>query len=177
MAQGESLHILDELKEFASFTNAEQRYIRRSLEVAFQRADAAEHWARGVIEAATIGQQASVYDAVGKIRSLIPDGIDAGPAATLIAALMPITAFDLEQGKLTSFAAYRFLYERLIGADVRPWLVSAFCGAAALPSIHPELRTELLQSLARDDVAAAGWSIHEPLFFPEWVEKVPLEAC
>jgi hypothetical protein len=177
MAQGHSLQMLAELKEFASFTPAEQRYIRRSLEVASKRADAAEHWARGVMEAANVGRQASVYDAIDRVRSLIPDGIGAEPAASLLAALIPVTAFDLEQGRLTSFAAYRFLYERLIGPAVRPWLVSAFSASAALPSIHPELRTELLQSLTCEDVAAAGWSMREPTFFPEWVEKVPLEVC
>lgn len=177
MAQGDSLQMLDELKEFASFTAAEQRYIRRSLEVASERANAAEHWARGVTEAAIIGRQATVYDAIGHIRSLIPDGIGADPAAALLAVLIPVTAFDLHEGKLTSFAAYRFLYERLIGVAIRPWLVSAFCASAALPSIHPELREELLLSLSCKELAAAGWSMREPTFFPEWVEKVPAEAC
>jgi hypothetical protein len=169
--------VLEELKEFASFTTAEQRYIRRSLDVALERADAAEHWARGIDEAATIGRQARVYSAVTQIRALMPDGPEDDAAAALLAPLIEVSAFDLEQGRLTSFAAYRFLYERLIGAAVRPWLVSAFAAAAALPSIHPELRAELFASLSCQHVAKAGWSIREPFFFPEWVEKVPVAAC
>ena len=176
-AKAHDSEMLEELKEFASFTTAEQRYIRRSLDVALERADAAEHWARGLREAATIGRQAGVYAAIDEIRSLIPDGMEAGAASSLLKPLVAISAFDLEQGRLTSFAAYRFLYERLIGAEVRPWLVSAFSAAAALPSIHPELRTELFRSLTRAQVAAAGWSHREPTFFPEWVEKVPVAAC
>ena len=35
---------------------------------------------------------------------------------------MTLSAFDLGEGKLSCFAAYRFLYERLLGPAVRPWL-------------------------------------------------------
>jgi hypothetical protein len=169
--------MLNELKEFASFTTAEQRYIRCSLEVASERADAVEHWARGTDEALTIGRQARVYAGLEQIRLMIPDGLEAADAATLLKHLIAVSAFDLERGKLSSFAAYRFLYERLIGPAIRPWLVSAFAAAATLPSIHPELRAELFASLNWPDVAAPGWSGREPAFVPEWVEKVPLAAC
>jgi hypothetical protein len=176
-AQHHESRILDELKEFAGFTTAEQRYIRCSLEVASACADAAEHWARGPDEALMIGRQARVYAVLDRIRSLIPVGLEVDDAAALLEPLIAISAFDLDRGKLTSFAAYRFLYERLIGPSVRPWLVSAFAAAAALPSIHPELRAELFVSLSWDQVAAAGWSSREPTFVPEWIEKVPAVAC
>ena len=73
---------------------------------------------------------------------------------------------------MPDFAAYRFLYERLIGAAVRPWLPGAFCAAAALPHLHPERRRALLQSISEAAATAPGWSNREPVFFPEWVEKV-----
>ena len=168
--------VLEELREFASFTTAEQRYIRCSLEVASARAEAAEHWARGPVEAAQIGRQARAYATIEQIRSLVPTGLDANDAAALLGPLIALTAFDLQQGKLGSFAAYRFLYERLIGPSVRPWLVSAFAAAATLPSIHPELRAELFASLDCQQVTASGWSNRAAAFIPEWVEKVPLSA-
>lgn len=168
---------LDELKEFASFTTAEQRYIRRSLEVASAPCDAAHHWARGIDEAATMDRQAQLYASVDPIRSLIPIGLSARDAAALLTPLIEMSAFDLQPGKLGSFAAYRFLYERLLGPSVRPWLPSAFGAAAMLPCIHPELRGELLASLRDRDATSFGWSSREPVFFPEWVEKVPLAAC
>jgi hypothetical protein len=87
--------------------------------------------------------------------------------------LITLSAGDLGEGKITDFEAYRFLYVRLLGAEVRPWLVSAFCAAAALPGLHPELRKQLLQSIPVQDATAAGWSIRAPQFYPEWVEKVP----
>ena len=73
---------------------------------------------------------------------------------------------------MTSFSAFRFLYERLIGASVRPWLPAAFCAAAALPHLHPELRRKLLQSISEAAATASGWSNRQPAFFPYWVEKV-----
>jgi len=38
--------LISEMKEFASFPKATQRYIRRSLDVAYGRRDAIECWAR-----------------------------------------------------------------------------------------------------------------------------------
>ena len=37
---------LAEMKEFASFSSATQRYIRRSLDVGLERSDAIETWSR-----------------------------------------------------------------------------------------------------------------------------------
>ena len=74
----------------------------------------------------------------------------------------------LEQ--IESFSAYRFLYERLFGARVRPWLPAAFCAAAALPQIAPARRKVLLQSLSEAAATAPGWSDREPCFYPEKVE-------
>jgi len=66
------------------------------------------------------------------------------------------------QEKIASFSAFRFLYERLLGADVRPLLPSVFCSAAALPQIRPNQRKVLLQSLSEAAATAPGWSTREP---------------
>jgi hypothetical protein len=176
MQRSESEQLLAEMKEFAGFTAAEQNYIRRSLEVAELGLDA-EDRVRGTFEASRIRLQAERYAELEHIRSLIPDDIEADRSLPLLDRLTSLTSFDLLSGKLGSFAAYRFLYERLIGVEVRPWLLSAFCAAAALPCIHPELRRELMFSLQPEDLGAGGWSNVEPVFFPEWVEKVPAEFC
>ena len=106
------------------------------------------------------------------IRACLVDDPDPEASECFIAPLITLSAGDLAEGKISDFEAYRFLYERLIGPEVRPWLVSIFCAAAALPSTHPDLRKQLLQSIPVQDAVAAGWSVHPPLFFPEWVEKV-----
>ncbi|MCP3730962.1 hypothetical protein M9978_11020 [Sphingomonas sp. MG17] len=166
---------LAEMKEFAGFTAATQRYIRRSLDVGLERHDAMERWSRDTVETASIRAQAHMYDRIPEIRALVPDDSGLDAMEPFMAPLVTVSAFDLGQGRLTSFSAYRFLYERLIGAEVRPWLPAAFCAAAALPHLHPDLRRKLLQSISEAAATASGWSNRQPAFFPQWVEKVGAE--
>ncbi len=167
---------LAEMKEFASFPAATQRYIRRSLDVGLDREDAMVRWSRDVVEAASIRAQAHHYRRLPAIRALVPDDSGLEAAEQLLAPLITLSAFDLGQGRIITFSAYRFLYERLVGAQVRPWLPSAFCAAAAMPHLHPELRRALLQSISEAAATASGWSSRQPAFFPAWVEKVDVTA-
>lgn len=163
---------LAEMKEFAGFSAATQRYVRRSLDVGFDRDDAMDRWSRDVVEAASIRAQSRIYDRLPDIRAMIPEDSGLEAVEHFLGPLVTVSAFDLGQGRLTSFGAYRFLYERLIGAQIRPWLPGAFCAAAALPHLHPDLRRRLLQSISEAAATASGWSNRQPAFFPHWVEKV-----
>lgn len=175
MAQKHAFMMVAEMKEFATFTAAEQRYIRRSLEVAASGLAAADRWCRNAGEAESIAVQARLYRTmIEPIRQSVPDGIDADAAAELLPMLINLASFDLAQARLCTFSAFRFLYERLLGATVRPWLPSAFLAAAALPGLHPSDRKALLGSVGAADAAAPGWSIRQPVFTPEWVDKVPV---
>jgi len=165
-----------EWREFASFNPCEQRYIKRSLDVGLGRQDAFKLWARDADEAVAIRDQYLVYQ---ELKSLRP-GIcsDTDPSGTSFEALEPfmgklirVSGFDLAQERLDCFSSYRFLYERLLGAEIRPWLPSAFCAAAALPQIRPERRKNLLRSISEAAAAAPGWSTRQPGFYPEWVER------
>jgi len=173
MDRKSSLQMLSEMKLFAHFTSAEQRFIRRSLDVGLNRGDPVACWARSIDEADRIKAQAHRYVMLDAIRPCLPDDPDPETAECFLAPLISLSAADLCEGKLTDFEAYRFLYERLLGAEVRPWLLSAFCAAASMPAIHPDLRKQLLQSIPVQDATAAGWSIRAPIFIPEWVDKVP----
>nr|WP_239473885.1 hypothetical protein [Sphingomonas sp. BT552] len=172
MKPAEGAMTLAEMKEFASFSSSTQRYIRRSLDIGLDRDDAMTRWSRDVVEAASIRAQARLYRALPAIREIVPDDSGLDAIEPFLAPLVTVVAFDLGQGRLPSFSAVRFLYERLIGAEVRPWLPAAFCAAAALPHLHPELRRTLLQSISEAAATAAGWSNRQPAFFPYWVEKV-----
>lgn len=173
MDRKQSTQMLGEIKLFASFSAAEQRYIRRSLDAGLMRGDAIARWGRNSAEARAIEAQVRRHRMLDLIRACVPDDEAPAEAEPFLASLITLSASDLREGKIASFDAYRFLYERLVGAEARPWLVCAFCAAAAQPGIHPELRKQLLQSIPVMDVIAAGWSIRAPLFYPEWVEKVP----
>jgi hypothetical protein len=172
MKPAEGAMTLAEMKEFASFPAATQRYIRRSLDVGLDRQDAMLRWSRDVVEAASIRAQARHYRRLDDLRANVPDDSGLDAVEPFLSPLVVTSAFDLGQGRLLGFSAYRFLYERLIGARVRPWLPAAFCSAAALPHLHPELRRKLLQSISEAAATASGWSSRQPAFFPHWVEKV-----
>ena len=161
---------ISELREFAGFSPCEQRYIKRSLDVGLGRQDAFKLWARDAGENASIRAQYVAYQELRQLRGALPspEGFETLDG---MGGLIRITAFDLSQEKLTGFPSYRFLYERLMGAQVRPWLPSAFCAASALPQIRPERRKKLLQSISEAAATAPGWSTREPDFFPEWVDK------
>ncbi|MEO6198908.1 MAG: hypothetical protein ABIO68_03075 [Sphingomicrobium sp.] len=169
--------LIAEMKEFAGFPKSTQRYIRRSLDVAYGRRDAIECWARDDGEAASIRAQSRLYKQLDHLRLQVPDDSGLDMIEPFIGMLITLSAFDLGQERLDGFAAFRFLYERLIGASSRPWLPGAFCAAAALPHLHPERRRILLQSISEGAATAPGWSNREPVFWPEWVEKVDLEAA
>jgi hypothetical protein len=165
---------LAEIKEFASFPGAAQRYIRRSLDVAFDRDDALATWSRDIVEASSIKAQQHVYAGLSVLRARVSEDADLDRIDRFMGQLIAISAFDLSQNRLPAFGSYRFLYERLFGAAVRPWLPAAFCAASSLPHLHPSKRRMLLQSISEAAATAPGWSVREPVFFPEWVEKIDI---
>jgi hypothetical protein len=168
----EGMVTISEIKEFASFTAGSQRYVRRSLDVAFHRTDALALWSRDEREAYGIKAQSRVYEGLDEVRAMIPTDSALSSLPPFLGPLVVISTFDLAQDRIEGFAAYRFLYERLLGAQSRPWLPAAFCAAAALPNLHPFRRRMLLESISESAATAPGWSAREPSFYPEWIEKV-----
>jgi len=159
-----------EMREFANFSGAEQRYIRRSLDIGLGRGDAFKLWARDMAERSAIRRQYVVYQELKTLRAAVPLQSQVDDIEDFIGKLTRVAAFDLGQERLACFSAFRFLYERLLGAEARPWLPSAFCAAAALPQIRPDRRKMLLQSLSEAAATAPGWSDARPSFFPEFIK-------
>lgn len=159
-----------EMREFASFTESERSFIERSLDIAMGRGDAFKSWSRCADDQRGIRQQYIAYRELKRLRGMVPgehgfDGIEG-----FMGSLVRITAQDLAQEKIDGFSAYRFLYERLLGANARAFLPAAFCGAAALPQIRPCRRKMLLQSLSEAAATAPAWSPREPGFYPQRVD-------
>jgi hypothetical protein len=159
-----------ELREFAGFTEDEQLFIERGLDIGLGRGDAFKQWSRKAGDKAAIRQQYLAYRELRSLREAVPCETSLDGLQDFIGALVRITVQDLAQEQISSFSAYRFLYERLLGARARPWLPAAFCGAAALPQIRPFRRKTLLQSLSEAAATAPAWSEREPCFYPEKVE-------
>ena len=163
---------IGEMREFASFTAGEQRYIRRSLDIGLARCDAFVTWGRSDEEASAIRRQYVAYQDLKRLRGCVPEGEGLDAVDGFVGRLARVAAFDLAQERLECFSAFRFLYERLVGAAARPWLPSVFCAAAALPHIRPAMRKVLLQSLSEAAATAPGWSDRAPSFYPEYIEEV-----
>ena len=159
-----------ELREFASFSENEQRFIERSLDIALGRGDAFKSWGAEPGESSSIRTQYLAYRELKTLRDMIPCEATMEGLEAFMGPLMRVSAQDLARERIESFSAYRFLYERLLGARARPWLPAAFCAAAALPQIRPLRRKMLLQSLSEAAATAPGWSDREPCFYPERVE-------
>jgi hypothetical protein len=159
-----------EMREFAGFAPAEQRYIKRSLDIGLARTDAFRRWGRSEAENVAIRRQYVAYQDLKALRALIPQQGLPFEVERFLGKLVRVAAFDLEQERLGCFSAFRFLYERLLGAGVRPYIPAAFCAASALPVIRPERRKLLLQSLSEAAATAPGWSEREPVFLPEYVD-------
>jgi hypothetical protein len=164
------VQLLRELQEYAAFSAPTQAYIRRALDVWSGRPLPLSAGADTAEESASLAARLVFYGRLDEIAASIPPDDDLASVNRLMAWLVPITAFDIAHTALDSFAAYRFLYERLLGAAVRPWLLGAFCTAAALPQLHPRHRLQLLRSINEGGVAA--WAIRKPVFYPQTVENV-----
>src|SRR5881392_1076579 len=99
--------LISEMKEFASFSKATQRYIRRSLDVAYGRRDPIECWARDEGEAASIRAQARLYKQLDHLRLQVPDDSGLDMIEPFIGMLITLTAFDLGQGRRPTFVPLR----------------------------------------------------------------------
>lgn len=159
-----------EWREFASFSAEERDYIHRALDIGLARRNALQYWVRKPGDTTLVRDHREAYRPIAQLKHSIPSEHSFEGMEVFMGTLLRMTAFDLSQGALTGFSAYRFLYERLLGAAVRPWLASAFCGAAALPQIRPDRRKGLLQSLSQAAATAPAWSEEEPSFYPDHLD-------
>lgn len=127
---------LAELREFASFNAAEQRYIKRALDVGLSRQDAFARWARDAEETASIRMQYLAYQDLDIVADNIPDGADDEGHGEFMALLMRLASFDVSQGKLECFSSFRFLYERLIGRKFVPGCPAPIAPLRPCPKFH-----------------------------------------
>lgn len=159
-----------EMREFAGFTADEQSYISYALDIGLGRRDAFRPWSRVEGDSEAIRRHYVAYKELRHLRGAVPEAGELEGVEAFFVRLVGLVAFDLGRERIGTFSALRFLYERLLGAGVRPWLPAAFCAAAALPQIQPDRRKLLLQSLSEAAATAAGWSLCEPRFLPDYVE-------
>lgn len=165
--------IFREMEEFGKLPMAAQRYIRRSLQIRSGSIENLAEISRTPSEAKSMCRQMELYSLIDDVVAAIPADDEIGSVTRFMSLLAPLVAFDVGEQKLESFAAFSFLYERMLGAAARPWLPTAFMMVASLPELHPNRRIDLLGSVCAD-VVTSHWSTREPQFVPEWIEDI---AC
>ena len=68
----------------------------------------------------SIRSQYVVYQELKVLRAALPEESSFEGLESYIGKLIRVAAFDLAQERISSFSAFRFLYERLLGPDARP---------------------------------------------------------
>ena len=84
-----------ELREFASFSPCEQRYIKRSLDVGLGRQDAFKLWARDAAENASIRSQYVVYQELKGLRTAMPGDTGFDALESFMGKMIRVAAFVL----------------------------------------------------------------------------------
>src|SRR3546814_20156844 len=84
---------LSEIREFAGFPAATQRYIRRSLDIGLERDDAIARWSRDMVQETAIRAPARVYHRLVDIRAHIPDDSGPDPLQHFMAPPLAVPAF------------------------------------------------------------------------------------
>ena len=161
--------IFGEIQEFAGFSLESQLYIRRSLDIASGEAGAMGRCLECSQDTSVVRGQELLYGSLDYLRAILDEGSMPRRQSEFLPLLVELSVFDLDSGDLDGFPPYRFLYERLLGSRVRPWLPSAFCAAAVMPHVKPMRRVGLLSTLG--EALVASWSEQEPSFYPEQVTE------
>jgi hypothetical protein len=157
-----------EMQEFASFGIETQHYICRSLDIALSVNLSPAGWARSEREAHDIFAQKQAYRLLPGIRAEMPRADGFMNSEAFLLPLIAVSTFDVTCGPIASFPEYRFLYERLLGPKVRPWLASAFLAAAASPHFPSEIRQRLVRSV--NSGLTDRWSSAHPAYQPRWLD-------
>lgn len=167
-----------ERAEFATFSREEQLHIIRAIKMADSFSNAASTMAAGIaamqlkdssrLGAALVtikaGDLAQAYvAALGTIKRGIPRDGEATANATFLRDLIWLTLRELEQGLIERYPPYRFLYERLVGREILPFLPPAFLASVSLPRWDRDWSQGAIASVEPQDPDDFG---PPPQFFP-----------
>ncbi len=148
------LNAISEMKEFAGFAQNEQDYISTKISDVFN-AESTQWILHSQLT--TLETKIETLYAFTKTQN---DDLE----TVFYGSLAMCTNLDLQSNNLNSFASYRFLYERLLGPEVRQWLPPAYVCAASMPNLDPCVRKKLLTNISEAAATAHGWSKKEPEF-------------
>lgn len=154
------------MEQYARLPLASRRYIVRALDFGLKRGDYMARWAGSFFDMPTNLARADVYSGISIVRPTISVG--AGLPESVDVLLRRCTGFDLQFEEMSDFTAYNFLYERLFGAGIRPYLAAAYSAAASSPTLTADARRKALSGITMFEQTEENFGGDEPQFYPEW---------
>jgi len=168
----------EERAEFADFSREEQLHVIRAIKMADSMSNGASSLAAGIaalrnkdssrlgaalvtIEAGALAQ--AYITALAELKQAIPRDGEVTANASFLKSLIWLTLRELEQGMIERYSPYRFLYLRLIGREIQPFLPSAFLAAVSLPRWERDWSRSAIASVELEDSSDFG---PPPVFFP-----------
>lgn len=164
----EASDIVEEMRPFAAFPAATRRYIVRSLDFGLPRGDPMVRWVGSFFDQGVLMAREECYAHVPRLRQALASGMTLERWMPEHAALQRCADFDLQWEEMGDFTAFAFLYERLFGMGVRPWLTSLFASAATAPTVEWSAGCAALASLTMFDGPEYRQGESAARFLPEW---------
>ena len=163
--RGPGTDLTREMAEYATFASGTQSYVTMVLDCVLERGAWRDRWLPRMKTPGLADRMFANIAVQRELRRRLQIFWTTGEGDAEFMPLVMTSSFDLGMAALDGFLSYRFLYERLFGAAVRPLLPSAF-GAAVLMPHHPiERRMTYLATLSEEAIVACNTPI-EPAFFP-----------
>lgn len=158
--------MIDEMALFAAFPLATRRYIVRALDFGLPRGKPLVRWADSFFDIPMNLARLDLYLAFPAVRERFASG-GVERWMSEFTAVQRAADFDLQWPEIASFVPFRFLYERLAGPMLAPWLPSIFGAAATSPKLSEESRAEALATLTMFDTQEIERTT-APTFYPDW---------
>ncbi|MDR7102308.1 hypothetical protein [Croceicoccus sp. BE223] len=136
------------------------------MDFALPRGDYMARWPTSFFDLHTNHTRAKVYSGIPRVRPLPKVS---GPLPLGVKALLDrCAAYDLQHAEMQDFVAFEFLYARLFGAAVRPFLPAAYMAAASSARLPLTTQRAAMGGIAMHEQIADTFDPEEPSFFPEW---------
>jgi hypothetical protein len=156
-----------ERDEFRRLGRAAQIYIVRALDFGLPRNDPMQRWqASDLMGMAMQLAHANVYFHLAEIRERIRDQKQFDSEFSDWELIRLCARIDIKHDEMGNIAAFRFLYERLFGPPIRPWITSVFLEAATSPVLTADWRRRCVLSVTDADLDDND-DRTMPLFYPD----------
>ena len=155
-----------EREDFDRLAEDQKLYIVKALDFGLPRDGAMDRWARRGLESALELARLDIYMPIPEMRERL---LDAKPVTARLKGwdlIRRCVSFDCQWEPMRTVAAFRFLYERLFGPPIRPWITSLYLAEVTSPGALREWREACISSVTAYDLDDHD-DMSPNLFFPD----------